>query len=78
MTFTYRMGIQDVNDKHVELKALRFVIHSSYSEVPTIHDIALVELEKPVDLTDDRLGIVCLPLSHVNDKVFYPPVRTVT
>ena len=49
----------DTNAKRFQVKSIRF--HYDYDENSYLNDIALVELSTPVDLTDPRIGIICLP-----------------
>ncbi|XP_054152754.1 elastase-1-like [Oppia nitens] len=52
--------------KKVVRKIAKIIHHSRFNETPAIHDIALIELSKPLDLIKDEdfLQPICLPKSN--------------
>ncbi len=42
-------------------KGLRIIVHPNYNTVTYENDIALIELAFPLDMTDSRIHVVCLP-----------------
>ena len=45
----------------VERGVAKIKIHIKYSEVTTDYDIALIKLDKPVDLVPNLISPICLP-----------------
>jgi hypothetical protein len=73
------MGHNSLNSGGFSLRAKRVVIHKSYKETKKpINDIALIELNRTVNLTNPNVGFICLPFKHKNDNGAYPPVGTQT
>lgn len=73
------MGHHAVTETNFLSRPQRITIHQSYNyNGRNVNDIALVELRQPADLQNPQLGLICLPLSQINDSESFPPVGTET
>jgi secreted trypsin-like serine protease len=71
------MGHHKTSDSKYVMHAKTIHIHSLYTADNRMsNDIAVIELERPIDTTDDQIGIICLPLAHVHEKGSYPALGT--
>jgi len=51
----------------IKRKALRFIPHPQYNRLLHYNDLALIELEEEVDITDSRLRPICLPKGDMGE-----------
>ena len=73
------MGHHERREKQFVSKARRIVLHSEFNKNGRLNnDIALIELEQTIDFKNDRIGFICLPISHINERESYPALGTST
>ena len=60
----------ETNGETVKRQAIRFIPHPNYNRIMHFNDIALIELDEEVDVTDSRLRPICLPKDeNINSTV---------
>ncbi|UJR14619.1 hypothetical protein I4U23_001613 [Adineta vaga] len=62
-------------NSHLRLSAKAILLHPQYDTRTKINDIALVELNRPVDLADKTIGFICLPMATLRYPKIFPPDR---
>lgn len=62
-------------NSHLRLTANAIYLHPQYNTYTKVNDIALVELIRPVDLSDKTIGFICLPLSTLRYPKLFPADR---
>jgi hypothetical protein len=78
-SYSFAMGHHSITETSFLSKAKYVTIHSSYNfNGKNANDIALIELKQPADFQNNRLGFICLPLTHTNDNGAFPPIGTAT
>ncbi len=78
-SYSFAMGHHGITETNFLSKAKRIIIHYSYNfNGKNANDITLVELNQPADFHNNRLGFICLPLTHINDNGAFPPIGTAT
>lgn len=74
--FTFAMGHHSRHESHFVSSARRIVLHEDYNiNGRLINDITIIELDHQVNFQDDKVGFICLPLSHVSQQEKYPPLK---
>lgn len=62
----------DVDAQQFHIKSV--TLHEHYNMKSYVNDIALIELDSSVNLTDPKIGIICLPK---NDRRNYPSDQSI-
>lgn len=63
-------------NSHLRLTAISIILHPLYDPYTKVNDIALVQLNTSVDLTDKTIGFICLPMPSLRYPKFFPGDRT--
>ncbi|CAF4107886.1 unnamed protein product [Rotaria sordida] len=63
-------------NSYLHVSANLTIIHPQYDTNTKINDIALIQLNRSVDLTDKTIGFICLPMPTLRYPKLFPSDRT--
>ena len=55
-----------------QINVSRILVHPKYNTVTLENDIALLYLNRPINLQDENVGKICLPAVGMSQQVYYP------
>ena len=74
-SYTFAMGHHAISETRFVTSARKITLHERYDvNGRLLNDIAMIELAREIDFENDKIGFVCLPLSHIADTYHYPPL----
>lgn len=70
------MGHHTIHETQFVSSARKITLHKSY-EIggKMFNDIAMIELAREINFENDKIGFICLPLTHIAEGYHYPPLK---